>query len=232
MPSVYVRYDLGSHDSKVIPLTLFSQGRPAANHDLLVLEHFGGGNLQVWDDANQVDVLLAPDNDKASVAGDSVLFLHFGAITQPHGWIWTRPAASPQALVVPANGTVVADIRSDTQQLVWIQVPEPSANDTNWPPGELWASPFATSSAGLSPAKVADVPSYGNSAAVGGGYYAMFDIVDKDIHVIRLSDGAQASFAPPSQPAPFRAIAHVDDQAVWYEMAGGVFRRKLADLGL
>jgi hypothetical protein len=204
----------------------------AASNTLLVLEPIGGGQVWIWD-AVQKQSILAPRgyNRVGTPLDDALVFRHGEEPSRPEGWIWTRALGAFAPLVQPANGQVVPDVRSDGSVVVWIQNDEPEPSASSWPPGDLYQSPYATTAAGIEPALVRSLPSFGNVAVLGEGYYAMLDS-DANIHVYRLSDGRHWTLTMPTDGFhAIRDLIYIDSEAVWLGGWESIYRQPLASLG-
>src|SRR5690606_1532736 len=97
---------------------------------------------------------------------------------------------------------------------------------------DLYVSPFATSSTGVVPAHVRNVPSFVNNSAMGDGYYAMSSHEpDRRIHIYRLSDGRHWSFEIPVDAVVLRDGIFVASGSVFYNTLTSIFRQEIAALG-
>ncbi len=152
-------------------------------------------------------------------------------------WLWTKPNQLTKLL--DAAPQKIWEARTDGATLAWVQV---SATDTgDKPPGELWASPWTTSPAGLAPKKLRNVAPSGNSLegnAMGGGYFVLIeprtvtegplkDAPDHRMHVYRLTDGRHwevvrfvdvgpSTIKPASSLTVPGSVLHIDEEEVWW----------------
>lgn len=223
----------------------------ACDDDLL--GGFGGGvggtTAYVRDLANGNEHALTPpslgETYDPVLVGSRALTLHWWGDTQGEhidGWIWQRP--NDFARLVPDQGGMLYDLRSDGTTLVWIRTGSKSAYDLA--PGEIWTSPFDPDPAKLQPMLRRATPTVGLSPTakvIGNGYYALIEQIDGSrawkAHVYRLSDMRHWEVPTPSDVAASDMIA-IDDQEVWFfgqtptltsNYQNTIIRQRLADLG-
>ena len=236
-PSTYffAPYNGTGQPKAVNPTTLMSQG-VNSSEDLFAIQLTNGLTINIYDRLKNTTSTFGPPvglgNEAMWPSGDAVFFLHYPEFEKPEGWVWRRATNTFDPLLQPAPELIV-DLKSDGATLVWVRTPPKPVGGGTWPQGDLWTSPYATTTAGLVPTKrrqaavvfdAVDV-SYANA-----GYYAVY-ANDYRVHIYRLEDARHWSFAPPPDSWNLWQIAYVDEKDVWYQTLKGVYRQSLASLG-
>lgn len=163
---------------------------------------------------------------------DSALVLWYPEFNRSEGWIWNHATNTTSPLVQPGKLVSVADIKSDGVTLVWVQGELPFDMNGHYQSADLWTSPFATDQLGVVATKrralpvLGQVPSY-----AGGGFYSLFSLGDKMVHVYRLSDARHWAFKPPAASLDFSNISFVDKDFVWYKTLANIYRQAISALG-
>lgn len=149
--------------------------------------------------ANSVDPLDAGAGTRVevnpyySVVGDDVFFSSTGGI-----YAWSR--GQGLQLLVPSTGSAYEhDVASDGTTLIWIESTNPTSS--GFANASLFASPAATTAAGLSPHKIIDINCTARlcESTIGGGYATVgLNPLSGTTHqflLVRLSDNAYWTLA-------------------------------------
>lgn len=216
-----------------IPVDASSQWQ-SADDDIIAFWLGDGSTNIVYDRLTEKSYFLnkpGPGGGYAQpfVVHGNVIVRYYPAFEKPEAWIWSGKTKQVEPIVQPAPD-IISDFRSDGKTLVWVQnPPKPVKGQGNYPPGDLWTSPFATTKAELKPKKHRPVPVVGESMA-GGGYYAFYSS-DDHIHIYRLSDAHHWEFALAEGMGPMFEMSFLDEKYLWFSTIGGAFRQPLATLG-
>ncbi|WP_236644302.1 hypothetical protein [Sorangium cellulosum] len=230
-------YDALATASQPIPVDALSQGLHTSD-DTFALSGPGPGTINIYDRiSNQAKTFGrqsgndAPSFRQMYPVGDHALGLAVFEVGTSEGWIWNRRTHTIEPLLRAEPPRVVADIKSDGQTLVWLEA-EPYSDDGLYGASSLWTSPFAATKADLAPKKRREGPIIGYPlSAAGEGFYAVYAIGEKVIHVYRLSDAHHWSFKTPPELFDIQDIAHVDSREVWVWVPGGIVRQAISELG-
>ncbi len=230
-------YDALATASQPIPVDALSQGLHTSD-DTFALSGPGPGTVNIYDRVgNQAKRFGrqsgndAPSFGQMYPVGDHALGLAVFEVGTSEGWIWNRRTHTIEPLLRAEPPRVVADIKSDGQTLVWLEA-EPYSDDGLYGASSLWTSPFAATKADLAPKKRREGPIIGYPiSAAGEGFYAVYAIGEKVIHVYRLSDAHHWSFKTPPELFDIQDIAHVDSREVWVWVPGGIVRQAISELG-
>jgi hypothetical protein len=146
-------------------------------------------------------------------AGKDLFFLRYGAEFKQ---AWVRTQDGTVRSLVKIDGVHVVGFATDGITMAWLQASKPQKDNTGyfdlW---ELWAAPYTTDPASLSPSRVAIIPElnqYGlaQSLHVGAGHIAVPTVPPR---IYRVSD--KAYYSAPSTPVPdqtYFSMPFVDDQ--------------------
>ena len=130
------------------------------------------------------------------------------------------PTGTLSRVRTPETGKVVRGYnvdRTDADRLVWIEVNETGSNND----AVLYQSPFASSEAGLSPARVTGLPgpsSFGGAYITVANGHALFLMESTRAMLVRLSDGARWTIDADSGKW-FGQPLWVDDTEIWLSSA-------------
>ncbi|AUX21604.1 uncharacterized protein SOCEGT47_020900 [Sorangium cellulosum] len=230
-------YDELASASQPIPVDVSNRGLTASD-DTLVLSGPDVGAITIYDRISNKAREFgprsgdgAPSIDRMHPVGDSAVGLAFFEDRTTEGWIWNRKAHSIEPLHRAESPRILVDFTSDGQTLVWLEA-SPVSDDGLHGPSTLWTSPFAAAKADLAPTPRRPGPVIGYPiSAVGEGFYAVYAIGEKAIHVYRLSDAHHWSFKTPPEVFDLQDIAHVDSREVWVWVRGGIVRQAISELG-
>ncbi len=219
----------------VIPVEHMSQGQ-SADDDLLALWVIDGRTNLIYDRLSGKSYKLsAPVPDTGGgyaepfVVNGNAIVRYYPFFEKPEAWIWTRAKKIAEPLIQPTP-EIISDFRSDGKTLIWVQnPPKPVEGQGDYPPGNLWTSPFATTKEDLKPTMLRPVPIVGESGA-GGGHYAFYS-ADKHIHVYRLADARHWDFALSPGMGPMFGMSFIDEKYVWFNTRLGEYRQPISTLG-
>ncbi|HRI69637.1 MAG TPA: hypothetical protein PK156_35640, partial [Polyangium sp.] len=232
--SSYIVAPYGQWSNPVMtPVEANSQGQ-SADDDLLALWLMDGSTNLIYDRGSNESYLLKGSGSGGGyaqpfVVDGHVVVRYYPAFEKPEGWIWTRKRKIAEPLVQPAP-EVISDFRSDGQTLVWVQnPPKPVEGHGDYPPGNLWTSPFVTSKADIKATLRRPVPIVVESIA-GGGHYAFYS-PDNHIHVYRLADAHHWDFALAPDMWNMFEMSYIDEKYVWFTTRAGLYRQPISTLG-
>jgi hypothetical protein len=221
------------HDPTKIPLDAGSQWQ-SADDEIIALWLGDGSTNLIYDRLSEQSYLLNKPGPGAGyaqpfVVNGNVIVRYYPAFEKPEAWIWSGKTKKVEPIVQPAPD-IISDFRSDGKTLVWVQnPPKPVQGQGNYPPGDLWTSPFATTKAELKPKKHRAVPIVGESMA-GGGYYAFWS-ADDHIHIYRLSDAHHWEFVLSESMGLMFEMSYLDEKYLWFTTRRGTYRQPLSTLG-
>jgi len=163
---------------------------------------------------------------------DSALVLWYPEFNRSEGWIWNHTTNTTIPLVQPGSAISVADFKSDGTTLVWVEGKLPIDMKGHYPSADLWTSPFVTEKIGIVAKKRRALPVLGEIPShASAGFYALYSMGDKMVHVYRLSDAMHWAFKPPPSSSDFQDVSYVDEHYVWYQTFANIYRQAISALG-
>jgi hypothetical protein len=204
----------------------------ASTGDWMVAHLSDGATLEIADTAGNTAKMLVGAFGHPRVVGDYAFGLIYPRFDFGQFGLWSRKTGAVETVVETEWPERVKDANSDGKTLVWI-----TQND-NEVPGWLWTSPFAANKGSVVAMKRRATPPIRiHLSAAGGGHYAMYSVReeltqgpgDGKIHIYRLSDAIEWSFAVPD--GLVREVLHVDETHLFLLSNRGFIRVRLDALG-
>lgn len=163
---------------------------------------------------------------------DSALIRYYPEFGRAEGWIWNHQTNAVLPLVQPGDAVSVADFKSDGSTLVWVEGKLPLDMGGHYQSTSLWTSPFATEKSSVVATNRRALPVLGQvPSCANEGFYALYSLGDKMVHVYRLSDAMHWAFKPPASSSDFYEVSYVDKDYVWYQTFANIYRQSIAALG-
>jgi hypothetical protein len=208
----------------------------AANDSVLGLWGPSGTTATIFDRLSDTVKTFGPPPGIAFYqpypVNDSALMRQYPEFGRAEGWIWNHSTNTTIPLVQPGNAISVADFKSDGTTLIWVEGTLPIDMMGHYPSADLWTSPFATEKSGIVAKKRRALPVLGQvSSHANAGFYALYSMGDKMVHVYRLSDAMHWAFKPPPSSLDFYDVSYVDEHYVWYQTFANIYRQAISALG-